>query len=229
MKRIYSTTRAPMKSCITYFKCHQILLATFSAYLFFSTAALAVVDPIDVLIASDGAANDQFGWSVAISGNTAIVGAPLDDGVSGNSGSAYIFLNDGAGNWTQQQKLTASFIAPDDTNQPPDADDLPDLVSDKQRDAQFGYSVAIDRNVAVISTPFYDIDSGDPLVIDTLNAGALYVFERVGVTWSVVSKFVLAYSTNGDWLGSAVSVEGNTIVAGALSQSPSGKAYIFLT
>ena len=227
MRRIYSTTSAPMKSCIANFKCHQILLATFSTYLFFSTAALAVVDPTDILIASDGAANDQLGWSVAISGNTAIVGAPLDDDISGNSGSAYIFLNDGAGNWTQQQKLTASFIAPDDTNQHPDADALPDLVSDKQRDAQFGYSVAIDRNVAVIGTPFYDIDSGDPLVIDTLDAGALYVFERVGVTWSVVSKFVLAEPANGDWLGSAVSVEGNTIVAGALSQSPSGKAYIF--
>jgi hypothetical protein len=125
MKRIYSTTRAPMKSCIANFKCHQILLAAFSAYLYFSTAALAVVDPIDILIASDGAASDQLGWSVAISGNTAIVGAPLNDDVSGNSGSAYIFLNDGAGNWTQQQKLTASFIAPDDTNQPPDADALP--------------------------------------------------------------------------------------------------------
>jgi hypothetical protein len=227
MKRIYSTTRAPMKSYIANFKCHQILVAAFSSYLFFSTAALAVVDPIDILIASDGAASDQLGWSVAISGNSAIVGALLDDDVSGTSGSAYVFLNDGAGNWTQQQKLNASFKAPDDTNQPPDADALPDLVDDNQRDVQFGYSVAIHGNVVVIGAPFYDIYSGNQLVIDTLDAGTLYVFERVGVMWSVVSKFVLAEPANGDWLGSAVSVDGNTIVAGALSQSPSGKAYIF--
>jgi hypothetical protein len=226
MKRIYSTTRAPMKSCIANFKCHQILLAAFSAYLFFSTAALAVVDPIDILIASDGAASDQLGWSVAISGNTAIVGAPLDDDVSGNSGSAYVFLNDGAGNWTQQQKLTASFIAPDDTNQPPDADALPNLVDDNQRDVQFGYSVAIHGNVAVIGAPFYDIYSGSQLVI-----GTLYVFERVGVMWSVVSKFVLAEPANGDWLGQSVAVHGNTIVVGSdgsdNTATGSGFAYVF--
>ena len=100
MKRIYSTTRAPMKSCIANFKCHQILLAAFSTYLLFSTAALAVVGPIDILIASDVAPSDQLGWSVAVRGNTAIVCEWLDDDVSGNSGSGYIVWGEGADKWS---------------------------------------------------------------------------------------------------------------------------------
>ena len=58
------------------------------------------------LMASDGAASDTFGYSVAISGNTAVVGSYLDDiGDNANQGSAYVFVRSGT-TWTQQQKLT---------------------------------------------------------------------------------------------------------------------------
>ncbi|OQX02531.1 MAG: hypothetical protein BWK80_57685, partial [Desulfobacteraceae bacterium IS3] len=56
------------------------------------------------LTATDGAAEDYFGWSVSISGDYALVGAYLDDGASG---SAYIFRRNSDGTWTQQAKLTA--------------------------------------------------------------------------------------------------------------------------
>jgi len=59
------------------------------------------------LLASDGAARDKFGYSVSISGDYAIVGAPRDDDNGADSGSAYIFKRDGT-SWRQQQKLTAS-------------------------------------------------------------------------------------------------------------------------
>ncbi|RLJ17326.1 hypothetical protein DJ030_14855 [bacterium endosymbiont of Escarpia laminata] len=60
------------------------------------------------LLASDGANGDAFGVSVSINGDTAIVGAALDDGQGLSSGSAYVFVRDGTGDWIEQPKLLAS-------------------------------------------------------------------------------------------------------------------------
>ena len=62
------------------------------------------------LTASDAAAGDEFGWSVSINGDYAIVGAYRDDDGGTNSGSAYIFKRDGT-SWSLQAKLTASDAA----------------------------------------------------------------------------------------------------------------------
>ena len=63
------------------------------------------------LTASDAAANDLFGISVAVAGDTVVVGAYIDDApASANAGSAYVFVRSG-GAWTEQQKLTASDAA----------------------------------------------------------------------------------------------------------------------
>ena len=71
------------------------------------------------LTASDGAADDRFGDSVSISGNTVVVGAP-NATVGGNSGqgAAYVFTEPGSGwaNMTQTAKLTASDGAADDSS-----------------------------------------------------------------------------------------------------------------
>ncbi len=74
--------------------------------------ALNLVEIIK-LVASDAAAIDQFGLSVSISGDTAIVGARLNDDVPNDSGSAYVFEKV-AGTWTQVAKLTASDAAAGD-------------------------------------------------------------------------------------------------------------------
>ncbi len=68
------------------------------------------------LTASDGAADDYFGFSVAISGDgsTAVIGARDDDDRGSISGSAYVFTRSGS-SWTQQAKLTASDGAADST------------------------------------------------------------------------------------------------------------------
>ncbi|MFI5297638.1 MAG: hypothetical protein ACHREM_06020 [Polyangiales bacterium] len=86
------------------------------------------------LVASDGAAYDAFGSSAAISGTTAIVGAPAKTvGGNGSQGEAYVFALSG-GTWTQQG---APLVAPDGvTNQ------------------QFGASVAISGAVAIVGAPF---------------------------------------------------------------------------
>ncbi len=69
------------------------------------------VDPVwseqAKLLASDGAAEDYFGSSVSLSGDTALVGAVYDDDNGADSGSAYVFVRSGT-TWTQQQKLLAS-------------------------------------------------------------------------------------------------------------------------
>jgi hypothetical protein len=85
------------------------------------------------LTAADGAAGDQFGESVSISGDLAIVGAYYDDDNGNDSGSAYIFRRDGIG-WVQQQKLTASDGAADDC---------------------FGFSVSISGDYAIIGAYQY--------------------------------------------------------------------------
>ena len=204
------------------------LLASALLLSLFSSQSAAQIIPSAILAAADGAAGDQHGWSVAIDGNTAIVGAPLDDDGAVNSGSVYIYVNDGAGNWIQQQRIGAQFFGPDDTNQPADADTDPDLVIDSQRGAQFGYSVAISGDTAVVGAPFFDIDSDDDTVLDTLDAGAVYIFDRIGGTWFPAARFTVeeADVNNGDWFGSSVAIHEDTIVVGALSQSAAGQVYI---
>jgi hypothetical protein len=80
------------------------------------------------LTATDGAANDLFGYSVALSGSTAILGA---DGKNTSTGAAYVFARSG-GTWTQQIKLTASDGGTADN---------------------FGISVAIAKSTAVVGAP----------------------------------------------------------------------------
>ena len=62
-----------------------------------------------MLTASDAQPNDSFGYSVAVAGNVAVVGANAEDSASGNAGAAYIFERNfgGANNWGEILKLTA--------------------------------------------------------------------------------------------------------------------------
>src|SRR5262249_18294289 len=89
------------------------------------------IDPVLTLqqkiTANDGAASDFFGLSVALSGDTAVVGAPFDDVTALDQGSVYVFVRNGTG-WSQQKKLTV----------------LNPLVGDR-----FGTSVAISGDTVV--------------------------------------------------------------------------------
>jgi hypothetical protein len=108
------------------------------------------------LTASDGAAVDVFGLGVAISGDTAIIGASQDDDGGDNSGSAYVFIRTGT-SWSQQAKLTAS---------------------DATGGASFGTAVAFVGDTAVIGAP-----SGG-------GSGFAYVFTRTGTSWSQQGKLI---------------------------------------
>lgn len=158
------------------------------------------------LTASDRAADDQFGYSVAISGDTVVVGSPWDDDGYSNSGSAYVFQRDkdGADNWGQVEKLTASDAAALD---------------------HLGFSVAISGDFVVAGAPWNTNSKA--------NAGAAYVFgrDKNGTDkWGQVAKLFATDLTVsvGDYLGWSVAISGGTAVAGAYHYvTDTGAAYVF--
>ncbi len=138
------------------------------------------------MTAAGGAAGDNFGSKVAISGDTAIVSAPLDDvGVNANQGSAYIFTRSGT-TWTQQAQLVATAGAASD---------------------QFGASVAIFGDTAVVSASFDDVGAN-------VDQGSAYVFIRSGTTWTQQAQLTAVDGQASDFMGDAVAVAGDIVVVG---------------
>ncbi|MCH8152289.1 MAG: FG-GAP repeat protein [Planctomycetes bacterium] len=157
------------------------------------------------LLASDGAAGDRFGFSVSISGEVAVVGAPIGDGNVADSGSAYVFEKP-VGGWvdmTRTAKLTAS---------------------DGAVSHQFGISVSISGDVAVIGARFDD-DNGSL-------SGSGYVFVKPPSGWVNMTQTAKLTASDGaadDQFGNSVSISGDVVVVGAnqlLSGGP-GSAYVF--
>ena len=214
-----------------------------SAYVF----EVATARRLFKLTAFDGDENDTFGWSVAISGTTAIVGARWDDDDGFNSGSAYLFDTTTG---QQLRKLTASDAAEDD---------------------RFGWSVAISGSIAVIGAPGDDNSRGSAYVFDTttgrqlfkLTASDAVIVDRFG--WSVAisgttaivgapfnsdagsasgSAYVFDTATGteffkltasdaaqSDQFGANVAIAGTAVVVGAIGNddagSSSGSAYVY--
>ncbi len=155
------------------------------------------------LTASDAASEDDFGRSVSISGDTAIIGSPLDDDGGSSSGSAYLFVRI-AGTWTEQAKLTADDAA---------AGDL------------FGDSVSISGDTAIIGAT-KDEDPG------SLDSGSAYVFVRSAGTWTGQAKLTATEAAAEDNFGFSVSISGDTAVVGSIGDddggSSSGSAYVYV-
>ncbi|MCG6975904.1 MAG: FG-GAP repeat protein, partial [Acidiferrobacterales bacterium] len=143
------------------------------------------------LIAEDGVANDLFGFSVSVSGDTAIISAHSDDDNGNSSGSAYVFTRSGSV-WSQQAKLIAGDAA---------ANDL------------FGVSVSVSGDTAVIGASLND-DNGNA-------SGSAYVFTRSGGVWSQQAKLLAADGAANDQFGRSVSVSGDTAVVGAYAKDSS--------
>ncbi len=141
---------------------------------------------------TDNISADVFGTSVCISGNTAIIGAP---GCNGSKGAAYIFIRTGS-TWIKEAKLTV-----------PDA-----VILDN-----FGDSVSINGNIAVVGTPEKNN-----------NTGIAYVFTRTGTTWAQEATLTAPDGAPNDAFGWRVSNDENTIIVGAYGEDSSrGAAYVF--
>ncbi len=153
-------------------------------------------------------AQDSFGWSVAVSGDTVVVGARLEDGsatgVNGpvnegaiDSGAAYVFVRSGT-TWSQQAYLKASQVSPWDW---------------------FGRAVAISGDTVVIGA--YQEDGSATGVNGTVNelssnSGAAYVFVRSGTAWSQQAYLKASQVSGADNFGISVAISGDTVVVGAL-------------
>ena len=164
---------------------------------------------IAILTASDGVTNDQFGYSVACSGDTILVGAIYDEDNGWHSGSAYIFEKP-AGGWSDMTETVKL------------------LPSDGFVSQTFGYPVDIDGDTAVIGG----------MAHDTSSPGGAYVYVMPTSGWSSASSpmFETAKLTASDGVandrgGSSVGVSGDWIMFGAVYDSDggfrSGSVYAF--
>jgi len=150
------------------------------------------------LTPNDGATNDYFGYSVAISGNYALVGAVYESNVNGNgAGAAYVFYFNGS-SWDQQAKL---------------------IASDGFESDAFGRSVSIADDYAVVGAP-YENENGP-------YAGSAYVFHRAGSTWTEEDKLIASDGFIGNYFGWSVSNSGDHAIVGALNAGGDGAAYMF--
>jgi hypothetical protein len=148
----------------------------------------------NTLSAADAARGDNAGLSVALSGTTAVVGVP---GKNGSTGAAYVFVHSGT-HWYQQARLTASDGVAGD---------------------QFGFSVALSGDVAVVGAPFKNTQTG-----------AAYVFVRRGTGWHQQARLIASGAAGGDWFGSSVALSGSTALIGAPQKNnSSGAAYVFVS
>ncbi len=161
------------------------------------------------LKASNTGAGDQFGYSVAVAGDTVVIGALAEAsnaaGVNGdqsnnsaaNSGAAYVFVRNGT-NWTQQAYLKAS------NPEGPDG---------------FGVSVSISGDFIVVGAAGESSNAqginGDQTNNFSFASGAAYVFVRSGNDWSQQAYLKPSNTTNGISFGSSVAVAGDTVVVGA--------------
>lgn len=149
------------------------------------------------LTASDGASWDFFGNNVALDGPVALIGA---DGNNNSSGTAYIFRHDGL-TWFEEQKLVAG---------------------DPKPHASFGFSTAVDGDVAVIGAS-RDSNGGS-------KTGSVYVYRYVESTWIEEQKLVAADSQADASFGDSVAVCGDVVVVGARHHrhgTRGGAVYIF--
>jgi hypothetical protein len=138
---------------------------------------------------AEGLAGDNFGISVSISGNYAIIGASSDDGIAGvNQGSASIYQFDGS-HWVFMQKLTDADGAPNDF---------------------FGTSVSVSGNYCIVGAYADDGDAG-------VDQGSASIYQFNGNNWVLMEKITDADAGAGDSYGRAVSVSGNKIIVGAYS------------
>lgn len=168
-----------------------------SAYVYLRDAA-GVWNLQQKLTASDGIADDRFGWSVALDGDTVVIGIEGWDFDNPPLGAAYVFTRDGTGSWSERQKLTAFDGAPGD---------------------YFGKSLALNGNTIVVGA------QGDDGSGTNLDVGSAYVYTRdaTGV-WSLQQKLSVASSSASDSFGSQVDVESDTAVIAAAG---AGSAYVF--
>lgn len=154
------------------------------------------------LTASDAAEEALFGTSVALSGDRLLVGSNYDDGAGLASGAVYYFSGQN-NQWTEQQKFVAA-----DTNSID----------------EFGFSLSVDGNLAVIGAPGYNYNGSQ--------TGAAYIFEYSGGSYVQRHRLLGQASAVNSRFGTSVWIDTDQVIVGAAKgyndlAIQTGSAYIF--
>lgn len=156
------------------------------------------------LTATDGDPEDQFGWSVALDGDTAVIGAPGNEDQNGRgSGSAYVFTRT-ADTWQQRETLAAA---------------------DGDEHDSFGSSVAFDGETILVGANTDEDPNGN-------DGGSAYVFSRAGEEWVQQTKLVADDGDTFDYFGEAAALQNTTAIVGAYADEDplgyfAGSAYVY--
>ena len=158
---------------------------------------------------------DRFGISMASSGETLVVGAPLNDRLATEAGAAFVYTrNPIQANWIQQASLTAINPGHGD---------------------RFGSAVAIDGDTMLVGAPYEDSSEPSSEGIggfidddETSSAGAVYVFGRETddetgeVTWRHQAYIKAPVRSRSDYFGYSVAISGDTIIVGSINETRLG-------
>jgi hypothetical protein len=175
------------------------------SFLLTTTLVFSAAAAEQTLRATDGKALDLFGFSVAISGDTAVAGSIFNKvGSNEKQGAAYVF-NKSGGTWTQQAKL---------------------VDSDGSVDDEFGLSVAISGDTVAVGSYKSDIGPNE-------NQGSTSIFVRSGTTWTRQAKLTAGDGAAQDLFGYSVAIDGDTVAIGAVEKAvgiyaAQGAAYVFV-
>jgi FG-GAP repeat len=150
------------------------------------------------LTAFDSIQNHGFGEAISISGDTIAIGAPGDDDLGDLAGAIYIYRFNGE-IWNLEQKIRAA---------------------DGQRDDSFGRQLSLNGDLLVVG-----VEPDDDRAFD---GGAVYVFERNGVTWSQTAKLFSSDINTSDYLGQSIALGDGQFIVGASNAEPFGAAYVFV-
>jgi FG-GAP repeat len=145
------------------------------------------------LIASNAAALHWFGWSVDISGDTAVIGSLQDSGHGDRSGNAYLFQKLGSGEWVETTML---------------------VPSDGITGTGIGHSVAISADIVVLGAVTDDFGQF---------TGSAFAFRRDSLgNWHEVAQFLASDAAPGAHFGNALSIFGDNVLIGAWVDDHSG-------
>ena len=169
-----------------------------AAYVF-ETNGLGPWPQVARLLPDPVASNIHFGTSVALSGDTVLVGADTSDEI-GDAGSAYVYTRQVGGDWTREAKL---------------------LASDAGASDQFGISVALDGDTALIGALREDSMAAD--------SGGAYVFRRSHGLWAEEGKLLVTDAGASAQFGASVALDGLSALVGAprAGAADNGAGYVF--
>jgi hypothetical protein len=147
-----------------------------------------------------GAGTNRLGQAVAVYGDTAVLGAPFDDTLAGDAAGSVLVFRRVAGQWEQEATLVSIGTAAND---------------------HFGASVAIQGDTAIVGAPGHDSNG-------LIDAGAVYVFRRVGAAWEQRAILTAAMPSAYDHFGFSVSLDAATLVVGAYGAGVGGAVDSFV-